>query len=77
MKNTLRSTVTLHDGLHGFRKGRGTGTANMEENQAQQHVGIVREPLFKVFIDVHNSYDSFNKGICMEILSGYGPEPNI
>ena len=30
VNNILQSTITLHDALHGFRMGRGTGTAIVE-----------------------------------------------
>ena len=63
MKNTLGSTVTLHDGLHGFRKGRGTGTATTEGKLEQKLAGIVHEPLFQVFIDMQKAYESLDRGI--------------
>ena len=52
MNNKLWDAITLHDTLHGFRQGRGMGTATMEENLDQQLARIVHEPLFQVIIDV-------------------------
>ena len=42
----LKRSVTLNDTLHGFRAGRGKGTAILEGNSAQQLAGIAHEPLF-------------------------------
>ena len=55
MKNIVRNAITLHDALHGFRQGRGAGTATIEANMAQQLAGIFHEPLFQVLIDVQKS----------------------
>ena len=72
VNSRLQSSIVIHDVLHGFRQGRGTGTAIMEEKLEQQIAGIVHELLFQVFIDVRNSYDSLDRGMCMEIVRGYG-----
>ena len=68
----LNSSVALHDALHGFRAGRGTGTAILEAELAQQLAGIAHKPLFQVFLDVRKSYDSLNRGWCMKIMRGTG-----
>ena len=65
VKNRLQSTTILHDVLHRFRQGRGTGTAIMEENMEHQPAGVIHEPLFQVFIDVQKSYDSLDGERCM------------
>ena len=77
MRNILRDAITLHNALHGFRHGRGTGTATTEENMAQQLAGIYHEPLLQVFIDVHKAYEYLDIGICMEIRRGYGLSTNL
>ena len=51
----LRNTIVLHAILHGFRKGRGKGTAIIEANMEQKRAGIVNEPLFQVFIDIRKA----------------------
>ena len=73
----LQSFIVLHDALHGFRQGRGTGTAIMEAKLEQQLAGIVHEPLFQIFIYVKKSYDSLDRGRCMETLRGYGLVPKL
>ena len=69
VNSRLRSSIVIHDVLHGFRQGRGTGTAIMEAKLEQQLSGIVHDPLFWVFINVRKAYDSLDRGICMDILS--------
>ena len=77
INNTLWDTTTLHDALHGFRKGRGTRTATMEAKMAQQLARLCHEPLFHVLLDVRKSYDSLDTGRYMEILRGYQPRPTL
>ena len=73
----LRSTTILHDALHGFRKGRGTGTATTEGKLEQKLAGIVHKPLLQIFIDVWKAYDFLYGGRCKEILRGYILGPNL
>ena len=49
----------------------------MEAKLEQQLARIFHEPLLQVFIDVRKAYDSLDRGICMEILRGYGLGPNL
>ena len=51
----LQSSIVQHDVLHGFRQGRGTGTAIMEAKLEQHLAGIVHEPLFQVFLNVRKA----------------------
>ena len=62
VKNRLQSIIILHDALHGFKQGRGTGTVIMEARLEQKLVGILHEPLFQVFIDVQKSYGYLDRG---------------
>jgi len=45
-------TTKFHDGIHGFRSGRGTGTAIMEVKLMMQLAQQVNKPLHMVFIDL-------------------------
>ena len=69
--------IPLHDSLHGFTSGRGTGTATMEVKLAQQLAYIEQEALYMVFIDLRKVYDAMDPGRCPKILEGYGVGPNI
>ena len=62
--------VVLYNALHGFRGGRGTGTgtATLEAKLAQQIVGLAHEPIFQLFLDIHQAYDSLDMGRCLELL---------
>ena len=73
----LKRSVTLHDSLHGFRSGMGTGTDTLEEKLAQKLVGIAHEPLLQVFLDVQKAYDYLYRGRCMDIMRGYGMGQNM
>ena len=46
VNSQLKSSISLHEVIHGFRKGRGKETAIIESKLEQQFVGIVNEPLF-------------------------------
>ena len=51
----LRSSIVIHDVLHGFRQGRGGVTAIMGAKLEQQLEALVHEPLFQVFINVRKA----------------------
>ena len=53
----LKRIVVLHDVLHGFMEGRGTGTATLETKLAQQLARIAHGTLFQVFLDVRKAYE--------------------
>ena len=77
VNSRLCYTATLHNTLHVFRKGRGTGTATMEMNLSRQLGGFFHWTLFQVFVDVRKSYESLEREICMEILRVYGVGINL
>ena len=67
----------MHNALHRFRVGQGTGTATLEAKLDQQLSGLSQKPLFRVFLDIRKLYDSLDRGWCLEILRGYGMGPNL
>ena len=73
----LKRGVVLHDALHGFRGGRGTGTATLESKLTQQLTILAQEPLLQVFLDTRKANDSLDRERCLEVLSGYGLGPNL
>ena len=73
----LKQSVILHDGLHGFRGVRGTGTAILEAKLAQQLAGLAHKPLFQMFLDDRKACDSMDMERCMEIMWGYGMFQNM
>ena len=44
INNHFCIAIYLHDALHGFRQGRGAGTATLEEKLAQHLVKIFHKP---------------------------------
>ena len=77
INSRLRTAISLHDALHGFRKVSGLGTATVETKLAQQLSVICHEPLFQVFLNVKKAYDPLDRTRCMEILWGYGFWKNL
>ena len=73
----LKRSVVLHGALHGFREGRGTGTATPEANIAQQLAGLAHKPLLQVFLDVRKAYKLLDREWCLELLRGYGMGLNL
>ena len=69
--------VEFHDYMHGFLKGRGTGTATVEAKLAQQLAFREQEALFETFIDLRKAYDAMDRGRCLEILEEYGVGSNM
>ena len=53
----FKRSVELHNVLHGFREGRGTGTDTLEDKLAKHLDGLAHETIFQVFLDVRKSYD--------------------
>ena len=77
MNNRIQSFINLNDALHSFRQGRGVGTATMEAKLDPKVVGLCNEPLFQDFLYMHKSYESLDRGRCMDILRGYGLRTNL
>ena len=77
VNSRLKRGAVLHKALHGFREGRGMGTATLEAKLAQRLDGLAHEPLFQFFLDVYKSYDSLDRGLCLEVLRGYGMGLNL
>ena len=65
----------LHDFLHIFRAGCGTGTATLEAKLLQQLAALREEVLYVIFLDLHQVYDALDRSRCLEILEGYGVGP--
>ena len=77
MNLRIQSKITFDDAIHGFRPGRGTGTAIMEAKllmQLHRRTGI---PLFMVFIDLKKAYDTLDRAQALRILEAYRVGPNL
>ena len=65
------AAINLHDILHGFREGRGTGTATLEAKLLQQLAAMREEVLYMIFLDLTKAYDALDRSRTLEILKGY------
>ncbi len=68
--------IALHDSLHGYRNGQGTGTVVIEAKLAQQLAHIEQDPFYGVFIDLKKAFDVMDRERCLLILKGHGMGPN-
>jgi hypothetical protein len=66
----------FHDAIHGFREGRGTGTATIEAKLLMQLAARSNKPLHMVFMDLKKAYDTLDRDRTMKILKGYGVGEN-
>ena len=66
----ISASLQLHDVLHGCRDGRGTGTAIMDLNLAQELSRIDQYPLFLVFLDLRKAYDNVDLEVLLMTLEG-------
>ena len=64
----LTTAITYHDALHGFRAGRGTGTATLEAKLLQQLTATREEVLYVIFLDLTKVYDALDRSRILEIL---------
>ena len=76
ISNRLAAGIQFHDALHGFRKGRGCGTAILECRLEQECSLYNGETLFQVFLDLTKAYDTLDRERTLTILSTYGVGPN-
>ena len=76
LNRRFTSSITFHDALHGFRAGRGKGTATLEAKLIQQLAAMREEVLYVIFLDLTKAYDALDRSRCLEILEGYGVGPS-
>ena len=57
----LTSGIKLHDAMHGFREGRGTGTATLEAKLLQQLAAMREEVLYVIFLDLTKAYYALDR----------------
>ena len=72
LNHRFTASITYHDSLHGFRAGRGMGTATLEVKLPQQVSALREAVLHAIFLDLHKSYDALDRSRCLEILEGCG-----
>ena len=70
LNRRFTASITYHDALHGFRAGRGTGTATLEAKLLQQLAALREEVLYVIFLDLTKAYVALDTSRCLEILEG-------
>ena len=71
----LRASVCMHNILHVFHTGRGMRTAILELNLAQELANMYQDPMFLVFLNLQDSYNTIYHGRLLTALEGYGAVP--
>ena len=61
LNRRLTASITFHDFLHGFRAGRGTGTATLEDKLLHQLAALTEEVLYTIFLELHKAYDTLDR----------------
>ena len=66
------TAIKLHGILHGFREGRGTGTATLEAKLLQQLAAMREEVMYVIFLDLTKAYDALDRSrtLCHVIVLG-------
>ena len=64
----LTAGIKFHDALHGFREGRGTGTATLKAKLLQQLDAMREDVLYVFFLDLTKAYDALDRSRILEIL---------
>ena len=73
----LRASISFHDVFHGFHTGRGMGTVILELKLAWELSRVNQDPLFLVFMDLRNSYNTVERGSLLTALEEYCAGPNM
>src|SRR4029079_6690653 len=68
----MQDSIVLHDAIHGFRRGRGCGTAIIEAKLRMQLRMRQDASLHQVFIDLSKAYDSIDRERMLQVLVAYG-----
>ena len=73
----IKSLSKLHDVLHRFCAGRGTGTAIIELKLSYELSSVDQDSLFLLLLYLRKSYDNLDRGVLLQIIEGYGEEPKL
>lgn len=72
INNRIMERTKFHDTIHGFRPGRGTGSAILEVKLAMSLAALERKTLFIVYLDLKKAYDSISRERLLTLLRSHG-----
>ena len=72
LNQRLGMAITFPEVLHGFRSGRGAGTASLKAKLIQQLTAMKVEVLYDIFLDLYKAYNDLDSDTCLGILTAYG-----
>ena len=61
LNRRLTTSITYPNFLHGFRVGRGTGTATLKAKLLQKLAALREEVLYVIFLELHKEYDDLDR----------------
>ena len=70
LNHQFKASITSHNIFHGFRAGRGTGTATLEAKLLLQLASTREDVLYVIFMDLQKAYGALDREICLYILKG-------
>ena len=73
--NQRLSAIELHDALHGFRAGRGTGATVIGVKLLQQWARLKQVPLYGICLNLRKACGTLDQDRALDILEGYGVGP--
>ena len=77
IKRSLTAVIFFHNTLHGFRAGRGAGTADLVAKILQQSTAMRELVLFEVFLDIQKAYNNLDRERVLELLISYAVAPRM
>ena len=75
LNRRFTASIPYHYFLHGFRAGRGTGTATLKVKLLQQVAALREVVIHVIFLELHKAYDALDRSSFPDILEGYGVGP--
>jgi hypothetical protein len=73
----LQTVIDFHPFLHGFQQQCSTGTCILEAKLQMQLASYLCQPLYQIFLDLTEAYDTLDRDCTLSILEAYGVGSHI